>query len=170
MNQLFIRLVLLCAVVVCGTFVVNFKKSTKNNMMVPVKSLNSKVLHSTKTVVTQLPPKLVPPKVDKKIPLNKYNDVILDKYKSDRNLNSLTEIEMQLATCNQQSGLLDVELQNLQNTLAEKKQQNFINCQNKLKQKIGIYKKIYKTIHNVEMTNNEVLELESKIGIESKLE
>lgn len=142
MNQLFVRVVLLCFVVVCSLYVIKHGQWNKN---IVIKSLTP----------------------DRNPSFNRY-DVLL--YGSTRNLNSLSDIEMQLATCNQQTGLLDVEINNLQNQISEKKQQNLISCQNKLKQRFGIYKRLYKSINSSDISNRELLELENKIGLENKLE
>lgn len=139
MNLLFVRVVFLCFVVVCCTYFINHKRWLKTAPL----TLNSDLSRS----------------------VNSYD--VLNKYGSSRNVHSsrLEDIEMKLSSCNQQSGLLDVEINSLQNHFIEKMQQNFISCQNKLKQKIGVYKKLYKNINNEEMPENELLDLENKIGV-----
>jgi|LauGreDrversion4_2_1035121.scaffolds.fasta_scaffold00715_24 peptidoglycan hydrolase CwlO-like protein len=142
MNQLFVRVVLLCAVVVCILYFIkneDFAKKIKIKPLAPDRNSSSSY--------------------------NRY-DVLLG---SSRNLSNLAELEMKLATCHQQTGLIETEINTLQNQITEKKQQSFISCQAKLKQKLDAYKRLYKSIHNVDIPNKELLELENKIGIDNKI-
>lgn len=142
MNQLFVRVVLLCAVVVCILYFIKNKNLAKK---IKIKPLS--------------------PDRNSSESYNRY-DVLLG---SSRNVSNLAEIEMKLATCQQQTGLIETEINSLQNQITEKKQQSFLSCQAKIKQKIDNYKRLYKSLHNVDIPNKELLELENKIGLDNKI-
>ena len=138
MNQLFVCVVLLCAVVI---YIYSFTKSDKRDI---------------KNIIVPLAPRRSLPDYD----------VITNKYGSTRTLDGLTDVEMQLNTCNQQTGLLDVEIQKLQSRLIEKNKKSVLDCQSKLKSKFGIYRRLYKNINNADMSASEISELENIVGIE----
>jgi hypothetical protein len=89
-------------------------------------------------------------------------------YSSSKNLNILTNTESQPHMCNQQIALIDAEINTLQNRITEKKQQNAIICQNKLKSKLDIYKKLHRSLNGIDMSSDELAELENKIGFEKQ--
>jgi hypothetical protein len=164
MNQLFVRVVLLCSVVVCVWYFINASKWSETTVIIPLNpNRNSPYVFgddngdvNTNRAGTR-----------GVTPLNRY-DVLLNKYGSTKNLTNLADVEIQLNMCNQQTGLLEVEINTLQTQLAEKKQQTFNTCQQRLKNRIAFYKRLYKGINNVEMSDRELVELENKIGIEPK--
>jgi hypothetical protein len=140
MNQLFVCVVLLCAVVI---YIYSFTKSDKRDI---------------KNIIVPLAPHRSLPDYD----------VITNKYGSTRALDGLTDVEMQLNTCNQQTGLIDVEIQKLQSRLIEKNKKSVLDCQSKLKSKFGIYRRLYKNINNADMSASEISELENRVGIEKQ--
>jgi hypothetical protein len=154
MNQLFVRVVLICSVVICIWYFIIISKWSKKIILVPAKTVPPKVAGIL------VPSETTPPDEARRLVV----------YGSTKNLNNLTDIETQLYVCNQQTGLIEVEINNLQTLLTEKKQQSFSSCQQKLKNRLSFYKKLYKSIYNVDMSNKELTELENKIGIETKIE
>jgi hypothetical protein len=157
MNQLFVRVVLLCSVVACSLYFISTSKWNKKIRILPL-PLNRTAATTKSDGVLDV------------TPVNGVYDVLVNGYGSAKNLPSLTDIETQLNECNQQTGLLDLEINTLQTQLAEKKQQTFISCQHRLKNRLTFYKKLYKGINNAEMSDREVLELERKIGLENRIE
>lgn len=137
MNQLFVCAVLLCVVVVSGYQFIKTNKWDKKIVIAPLAS--SRNLSDS---------------------FNHY-DSISNQYGSTKSLNVLTSAETQLSACNQQIALIDAKINTLQNQLAEKKQQNLISCQSKLKNKIEVYKKLYRNINNTDIPVNELTELEN---------
>jgi len=144
MNQLFVCVVLLCAVIVSSYYFIKINKWDKKIKIAPLKP-SGNVPDSFKNY-----------------------DSISNMYSSSKSLNVLTNTEAQLHMCNQQSALIDAEINTLQNRLTEKKQQNAISCQNKLKIKLDIYKKLHKSLNGIDMSSDELAELENKIGFEKQ--
>jgi len=158
MNQLFVRVVLLCSVVVCSLYFISTSKWNKKIRIIPFPPNRSAATTKSRGVVDGTP-----------LDGDNY-DVLVNGYGSAKNLPSLTDIETQLNECTQQTGLLDFEINVLQTQLAEKKQQTFVSCQHRLKNRLAFYKRLYKGINNAEMSDREVLELERKIGLENRIE
>lgn len=134
MNLLFVCVVLLCVVVVSSYQFIKINKLDKKITIVPLPRSGE------------------------------LSDSMSHLYRSTKSLNVLPNPEVQLNMCNQKTSLIDEEISILQNRIVEKKQQTVIICQNKLKDKIDIYKKLYKKINNVDMSADELTELENKLG------
>jgi hypothetical protein len=144
MNQLFVCVVVLCAVLVSSYYFIKINKRDKKITIMPLKS-SGNLTNS----------------------FNNY-DSISNMYSSSKNLNVLTNTESQLHMCNQQTALIDAEINTLQSRLTEKKQQNAISCQNKLKIKLDIDKKLHRSLNGIDMSSDELAELENKIGFEKQ--
>lgn len=144
MNQLFVCVVLLCVVIVS---IYHFIKINKWDKKIIVAPLN--------------------PSGDLSDSFNNY-DSISNMYSSSKSLNVLPNTEAQLNMCYQQTALIDAEIHNLQSRLTEKKQQNAIICQSKLKTKLDVYKKLYKSLNGVDMSDDELTALENKMGFEKQ--
>lgn len=144
MNQLFVCVVLLCVVIVS---IYHFIKINKWDKKIIIAPLN--------------------PSGDLSDSFNNY-DSISNMYSSSKSLNVLPNTEAQLNMCYQQTALIDAEIHNLQSRLTEKKQQNAIICQSKLKTKLDVYKKLYKSLNGVDMSDDELTALENKMGFEKQ--
>lgn len=144
MNQLFVCVVFLCVVIVSSYHFIKVYKWDKKIIVAP--------LNPSGAVSDSF---------------NNY-DSMSNLYSSSKSLNVLTNTEAQLNMCNQQIDLIDVEINNLQNRLTEKKQQNAISCKSKLRTKIDVYKKLYKSLNGVDMSADELTALENKVGIEKQ--
>lgn len=134
MNQLFVCVVLLCVVIVSSYQFIKVNKLDKKITIVPLP-------HSSEL-----------------------SDSMSNMYRSTKSLNVLPNAEVQLNMCNQKTSLIDAEINILQNRITEKKQQTIVSCQNKLKAKIDTYKKLYKHLNNVDISADELTELENKLG------
>lgn len=140
MNQLFVCVVLLCVVVV----------------------ISYRFIKANKIIISPLNP---PSGLSDSF--NIYDSIPKPSlYSSSKSLNVLPTAETQLQLCNQQTVLIDAEINNLQSRLTEKKQQNVIGCQSKLKTRFDVYKKLYKSLTGADMSADELAALENKIGLE----
>ena len=142
MNHLFVCVVLLCVVIVISYHLIKTNKWDKKIIIAPLN-----------------------PSGDPSDSFNNY-DPISNLYRSSKSLNVLPNAETQLHICNQQTVLIDAEINNLQSRLTEKKQLHAISCQSKLKTKLDVYKKLYKSLNGVDMSVDELAALENKLGLE----
>ena len=72
---------------------------------------------------------------------------------------------MKAAECDQQLKLIDVELNTLQEELNVKKNKLLNNCVTTLGNKIEVWKRLYRQVHNTTPTSIQVAELKNRIGI-----
>lgn len=74
---------------------------------------------------------------------------------------------MNAVQCEQHLKLIDVELAKLQEELNLKKNKFLTTCVTSLNNKIEIWKKIYRQVHNTTPTDSQVAELKNRLGIVS---